>query len=209
MKPQPHEYRRGDDATPIVPSIEQRRVASFDTRTDGDTVTVEGYATTYDSPYEVYGGPPWGFVETIARDAAKKTVTEADVRFLINHDGLPLARSKSGTLVLESDKVGVLVRAELSAESRLAADLLDAMSRGDVDEMSIAFRVIRQEWNEDYTERTIRELALLDVSAVSYPANPATHIQIADPTDNDRAAHTGENRGMSLEMAKAILTAAR
>jgi hypothetical protein len=50
------------------------------------------------------------------------------------------------------------------------------MERGDLDEMSFAFRVTRQEWNEDYTERWINEVNLSkgDVSIVNYGANPHT-----------------------------------
>ncbi len=195
------EYRRLADGTIETPRVEHRRASALSVRTSDDTVTVEGYATTYDEPYQVYGGPPFGFTETISRGAANKTVKEADVRFLFNHDGLPLARSKSGTLDLESDKTGVLIRASLSANSHAASDLLDAMSRGDLDEMSIAFRATRQEWNEDYTERTIREIELLDVSAVTYPANPATHIQVVEDDAPARSA-------MSLRMARALLDSA-
>ena len=40
--------------------------------------------------------------------------------------------------------------------------------------MSFAFRTIKDEWNEAYTERVLRELSLKDgdVSLVTYPANP-------------------------------------
>jgi phage head maturation protease len=48
------------------------------------------------------------------------------------------------------------------------------MSRGDLDQMSIGFRVTRQEWNGDYTERQIREVELFDVSVVTFPASPTT-----------------------------------
>jgi DnaJ-class molecular chaperone len=42
--------------------------------------------------------------------------------------------------------------------------------------MSFAFRVLRQEWNEDYTRRWINEVSLDkgDVSLVNYGANPTT-----------------------------------
>jgi hypothetical protein len=50
------------------------------------------------------------------------------------------------------------------------------MERGDLDEMSFAFRVTRQEWNDAYTERWINEVNLNkgDVSIVNYGANPHT-----------------------------------
>jgi phage head maturation protease len=53
-------------------------------------------------------------------------------------------------------------------------EIRSAMDRGDIDQMSIGFRVKDQSWNEDYTERTIREVELFDVSIVTYPASPTT-----------------------------------
>jgi len=193
MKPMT-EYRKlatGEVETPVV---EMRRASALNVRTDNDTVTVEGYATVYDEPYDVGGL----FTETIARGAAAKSANEADVRFLVNHGGIPLARTKSGTMTLTSDDVGLKVRAELSAESTTAADVLDAMTRGDLDEMSFAFQVLQQSWNDDWSVRSIREVKLVDVSAVTYPANPATHVQIAEPDPSPRSA-------MSLRMARSLL----
>ena len=92
--------------------------------------------------------------------------------------GLPLARTKSGTLALEQDDTGLLCEAQLDGESPLVRSLKSAMDRGDADQMSFAFRVVKQEWNEDYTDRTIREVQLFDVSVVTYPANPATSVSL-------------------------------
>jgi HK97 family phage prohead protease len=143
---------------------------------------VQGYATTYNSSYPVYGGPEaGGWNETIARGASKKSLSEnADVRFLINHDGLPLARTASGTLNLEDDELGLFSEANLDMSNPKAQEVKSVLSRGDADQMSFAFRVVRQEWNEDRTERTIKEVELLDVSLVTYPANPSTQIGLRD-----------------------------
>jgi hypothetical protein len=45
--------------------------------------------------------------------------------------------------------------------------------------MSFAFRVIRQKWNDDRTERMLTEVSLSDgdVSIVTYPAYPATSVE--------------------------------
>jgi hypothetical protein len=69
------------------------------------------------------------------------------------------------------------------------------MDRGDLDEMSFAFRVTRQEWSPDYSQRDITEVNLNkgDVSIVNYGANPHTagltslRTALADPSlDRDR-----------------------
>lgn len=169
------EYRR-TDAGVEIPERERRAVAGrLEIRSDGDGPPVlEGYATIYDHRYDVGGEPPYGFTEVIARGAAAKSVGEADVRLLVNHDGVPLARTKSGTLSLTSDDIGLHVRAELDPLNPSVVEMRSALGRGDLDEMSFAFKAVRQEWNADYTERTIREVKLYDVSVVTYPANPAT-----------------------------------
>jgi HK97 family phage prohead protease len=153
------------------------RLRPLELRTEGNTVAVHGYATVYDTAYRV--GGDLGFDETIAAGAAAKSVAERDdVRFLYDHDGMPLARTKSGTMTLRSDATGLLVDATLDMASPPAAALRSAIERGDVDAMSFAFRVIRQQWNTDFTQRLISELQLFDVSAVGEPANPATVIAL-------------------------------
>ena len=174
------EYRRTDDGVE-VPELEHRRLADVELRMDGDTPVLDGYALVYEYRYDVAGGPEaGGFTEVIARGAAAKSAGEADVRLLVNHDGVPLARSRGGegTLTLSSDDVGLKVRAELDPANPTVQELRSAMNRGDLDQMSFAFKVPRgegrQEWSSDYSLRTIREVQLFDVSVVTYPANPAT-----------------------------------
>lgn len=180
-----------------------------------------GYASVTDYSYTVYGGPPYGWNETISRGAFKKTLAEgADVNFLINHDGMSLARTKSGTLTLLEDKVGLRALADLDPENPDVIRLRSAIKRGDVDEMSFGFRVNRDEWfdgegnvsNEMLgTERRITEVNLNkgDVSAVNYGANDATSGAFRDI---DRAlaelrcghALTDEQRSLIRTLAEAI-----
>lgn len=181
--------------------VESRLVTPEFRMVGDDKAEIHGYATVYDYPYDVYGGPSrGGFTETIAAGATKKSVSEKDdVRLLINHDGTALARTKSGTLALRSDDTGLLVDATLDLRSTEARDVAIAMERGDLDEMSFAFQAIRQEWNEDYTERTITEVRLFDVSLVTYPANPATVVGLRnEPPESER---------MSLSLALALAQA--
>jgi HK97 family phage prohead protease len=174
------EYRRTADGID-VPELEHRRLADVELRMDDDIPVLEGYALVYEYKYDIGGGPEeGGFTEVIARGAAAKSAGEADVRLLVNHDGVPLARSRGGqgTLQLKSDDVGLKVRAELDPSNPTVQELRSAMNRGDLDQMSFAFKVPRgegrQEWSSDYSLRTIREVQLFDVSVVTYPANPAT-----------------------------------
>jgi HK97 family phage prohead protease len=149
---------------------------------DGDEGTglhLTGYASLTGVPYEVndmFGS----YTETVQRGAFKKALREKDdTRLLVNHEGIPIARTKSGTLKLSEDEQGLHVDApSLDGESPLVQTVRSAMKRGDLDQMSFAFQATRQEWNEDYSQRTIREVRLFDVSVVTYPASPSTEASL-------------------------------
>jgi HK97 family phage prohead protease len=175
-----------------------------------NTVEFDGFATVYDHWYPVLGGAErGGWDELVAPGAATRTLNaKPDVRLLVNHDGLPLARTRSGTLLLTEEERGLRSRApELDLRNPRVQEVASTMERLDADEMSFAFIVTRQEWNDDYTKRTIREFSLdvvgSDVSLVTYPANPATVAQIraAAKIDELRAA---VRSGMSVATARAI-----
>jgi HK97 family phage prohead protease len=171
-------YRRGFDVVQRGRLLEVRE-ATVELRAGDDELrpVIDGYATVCEYPYDVAGGPPYGWVETIAEGAATKTIRERDdVRLLANHEGLPLARTGARTLELESDPIGIRVSTPGGLDMRrgYVSDVVYALEDGDLSEMSMAFRVVKQEWNADYTERRILELKLYDVSVVTFPGNPAT-----------------------------------
>lgn len=163
---------------------------------------VAGYATTFDTRYDIGGGPEnGGWTESIRQGAFTKSLREKDdVRFLLNHEGLPLARTKSGTMTLAQDDLGLRVEVpSLDPSNPAAAELLSALQRGDVDQMSFAFRVTRQEWDDDYTQRSITEVELFDVSAVTYPANEATIIGLRN---DEPDTETSSGYPLSLALAE-------
>jgi HK97 family phage prohead protease len=138
------------------------------------TMRLSGYAAVFNED-----SVPLPFLERIAPGAFRKTLTETpDVRLLINHEGLPLARTKNKTLRLHEDETGLYMDADLP-DTQAARDLYTLVERGDVDQMSFAFRVIRQKWSEDRSRRVLTELSLSDgdVSVVTYPAYPTTTVE--------------------------------
>lgn len=186
---------------PVAKGAREMRAARIETRVSGtpDELIVEGYATTFDTAYDVAGGAPYGWSESIAPGAFTKTLRERDdVRFLVNHEGVPAARTKSGTLSLVQDDLGLRVEARLDRANPSVAELASALERGDLDQMSFAFQVVRQEWNDEYTERRILEAKLFDVAPVTFPANDATHIR-----PKRDAAPVAEVRGFPLSLALA------
>jgi HK97 family phage prohead protease len=165
------------DSRRKMKKIERRTytVQNVQTRTEDDgKMRLSGYAAVFNN-----ASVPLPFTEYIAPGAFRKTLSETpDVRLLINHEGLPLARTKNGTLALTEDEVGLRFDAELP-DTNEARDLYTLIERGDVDQMSFAFRVIRQKFNKDRSERTLTEVSLADgdVSVVTYPAYPTTTVE--------------------------------
>lgn len=215
------EVRRDDKGMPVLPKREQRDFAlsEFEVRAEGDKgLTLTGYASVFDHDYDIYGGPPYGWTERIAKGAFTKTLSEKpDVQLLVNHEGLPLARTKSGTLKLSEDDTGLYVEAELDAEDPDVQRLRPKMDRGDMDEMSFAFRVLRQEWDEEYTDRTIKEVSIHrgDVSVVNYGANDGTSVSLRSLdallrlSGLEPEAVMAELRGAGREDPLAVLADAR
>ena len=197
------DYVRTDDGV-SVPDRETRYIERVELRESEDGLPViEGYATVYDFRYDIAGGPEaGGFTEVISRGAATKSAGEAAVPLLVNHDGIPLAHTRSKTLTLESDDIGLRISATLDPSNPTAAEVRSALERGDMSAMSFAFTPVRQSWNADYTVRTISEVKLFDVSVVTYPANPSTVVKLRDDDEAGKAETTDDKPGRSVSHAR-------
>lgn len=150
-------------------------ITHFETREDGDTPHIEGYFAVFNSVYEI--GP--GMSESIAPGAFSQTLA-GDIRALINHDStLVLGRTKAHTLQLREDERGLWGDIAVNPKDVDAMNLYERVKRGDVDQCSFGFNIIREdtEVHEDGSVHwTIREVELFEVSACTFPAYEATNI---------------------------------
>jgi HK97 family phage prohead protease len=145
--------------------------------TGGTRYSLTGYATVYGQSYQMVD-KHGEYREQVRPGAGQRTLAQSpDVQLLINHTDLPLARTKSGTLRLTEDSRGLHVDADLDPTDPDVQRIQPKMKRGDLSEMSFAFRTTRQEWSDDYTRREIVEYNLHrgDVSLVTFGANPTTN----------------------------------
>lgn len=147
---------------------------SVELRAEDDTAKFHGHAAVFDKRTWI-GPPKWGFWEQVDGAAFNKTLKEADVRFLVNHNpDLVMARNTANTLSLSTDKTGLVTDApNLDRRQSYTNDAVIALERGDLSQMSFAFRTVKDSWEtlEDETElRTLLEVQLFDVSVVTYPA---------------------------------------
>ena len=136
---------------------------------------VEGYATTFDTPYLLYEYDGNKYYEVVARDALQGA-DMSDVIFQYNHAGKVLARQSNNTLGIEPDSKGLFSFADLS-KSRAAQDLYEEIDNQLITKMSWAFTVAEDSYNRETRTRTILKIRkIYDVSAVSRTANADTNI---------------------------------
>ena len=193
-------------------------VAGLEARADDGQMIVEGYATTFNSPYVLLSADGYEFREQIAPEAFDNC-DMSDVIMQYDHQGRVFARNKNGTLAVEPDEHGLKIRARLDG-TEIGRQLYEEIKGGYTDKMSFAFTVDPEKDEREKTVdadkrvhvlRTIRGIRkLYDVSAVSLPANDSTEISarnlcdglIAEITEERRAE---EERQRKIQIIKTLL----
>lgn len=145
---------------------------------DNESRLVEGYALKFDNLSVDFG---W-FKEKIDRKALDNA-DMTDVVALFNHnDNFVLARTISNTLTLTVDDIGLKYSFE-APKTTIGNDLIEMLSRGDIQHSSFSFTVEDQLWEEDENGEEIRTILkinkLFDVSPVTFPAYRETDVSIA------------------------------
>lgn len=202
-KPNEREYRNID-------------IAGLETRA-GETggQYVEGYACTYNQPYLLYQTGEYRVFEQVDPEAFADADTR-DVIMQYDHTGRVFARTRNGTLTLDSDEHGLKIRADLSG-TEIGRQLYEEIRGGYTDKMSFGFTVAedvtRESEGEDGKREILRTITkirkLYDVSAVSLPTNDATEISarslsegVIAKAEEERLA--SEERMRKIEAIKAI-----
>lgn len=145
---------------------------------DADMRDVGGYAATFNNPTIICNY----FREVIAPGAFTRAIAEDDVCALFNHDSnFVIGRNTAGTLQLAEDDKGLTWRAKPPATT-WARDLAVSIDRRDISGCSFQFRALTEEW--DYSDpdglptRTLVDVQLIDVSAVTYPQYDDTSVAL-------------------------------
>ena len=147
----------------------------FETREDGENLSIEGYFAVFNSIYEIVPG----MSESIAPGAFSKTLS-GDIRALINHDTtLVLGRTKANTLQLREDNHGLWGHIDINPNDTDAMNLYERVKRGDVDQCSFGFDILSEETDfrdDGSVHWTIKEVELYEVSPCTFPAYEETNI---------------------------------
>lgn len=166
-------------------------------RADGDGVHVEGYAAVFGQRANIFDM----FEEVIEPGAFTEALRRGDdVEFLVNHGGLPLARTVSGTLNLSEDDRGLAVASDLDGSDPDVQMLVPKLRRGDLSKMSFAFLAEREEWDDtgDMPIRRIVQVRLYDVAVVNRPAYAGTEIGLRS-LEEFRARHSRQHNFAAAE----------
>lgn len=179
---------------------------------------ITGLAAPFNSPAQI-GDPSYGFREQFAPGAFSKTLQESDIVFLYNHDtGMPLARQSAGTLSLRQTDRGLEFEA-VPSDTSYGRDLAANIKAKNVRGCSFGFRSVKEDWTDDNgnpadewtgTQRTVREAALVEVSAVTFPAYGSTDISSRDAViaaRESRAKYTADQLRSMLAKGQAFKNA--
>lgn len=163
-----------DRTTKVTRSLQ----TELTTRAESDSqdMYIEGYFAVFNRQTELWPGA----YEELAPEAFDNTLGN-DVRALINHDTtLVLGRNKSGTLELKADSHGLWGRVKINPKDSDAVNMYERVSRGDVDQCSFGFNILREDtdFREDGTVKwTLRDVDLHEVSVCTFPAYADTGVQ--------------------------------
>lgn len=181
-----------------TPQIEHRNFYMQELRfhDNGDAPKIIGYAAVFDQLSEPFFG---GWRERIKPGAFKKTIQEGDIRALWNHNpDMVLGRKKNGTLKLSEDERGLKIEIN-PPNTQWARDAVETIRRGDIDQMSFAFNVVKEILieGEDGKKgiRELQEVRLFEVSPVAFPAYSQTEVQVRNYPEPPQEGHSGTGIG--------------
>lgn len=170
----------------------------------------EGYASVF--------GVRDSYDDIVMAGAYAKTIQErtGKIKSLWNHDAYSLPIGKF--TAMHEDQHGLYVVAEFSKTS-LAQDIRTLIAEGALDSMSVGYQTVKADYGlENGIEvRYLRELRLLEVSVVSFPANPdaiitgsksVSHIErLITQLDNAVSVGIKSGRPLSAENLARLQTA--
>lgn len=164
---------------------------------------IEGYATTFGAPYELYEMDGLKYYERI-EPGALDGADVSDVIMQYDHEGKVLARQSNGTLGIEAQPAGLFVYADLS-KSAAAKELYEEIKNGLVTKMSWAFTIADDEYDRQTRTRIIKKIKkVYDVSAVSIPANGDTSISARTYFNGVIEAERREALGRKIKLINLI-----
>lgn len=168
--------------------------------------TIEGYGSVFTVPDR--GGDviaPGAFDASLAEHKRKGTMPA----MLYQHDNWQVCGAWRS---ITPDKTGLKMNGEMALATTVGKDAYELLKMGALDGLSIGFRTIRAEYNEDTDIRTILEAELWECSIVTWPMQPLARVAAVKsiargetPTKRECEAALRDALGLSTRQAKALL----
>lgn len=171
----------------------------LEVKADEKTGEFEGYGAIFGN--EDRGG------DTIMRGAFAASLANinlARIKLLYHHQAYePLGHF----LEVREDEKGLFVRGKLELEVQKAREVHALMKVGALDSMSIGYKTIRSERDEEKWTRKLLEIELWEVSIVTFPMNDAalvSHVKSAPKTEREFEIQLRDAFGFSKKEATAV-----
>jgi HK97 family phage prohead protease len=199
--------------------------------TDGDGLTLEGYAAVWDSPTEIKSAREGNFIERMKPGSFKKTLDRRTPVLMFDHGNgytgpMPIGKIEEA----REDARGLYIRARLS-DNWLVQPIRDCIAMGAIDGMSFRMSIPdgKETWRKSATrdglpERDIHEVNCPELGPVVFPAYEDTSVsvrsqEIAELLESDevrsdlaralfmhdRAAPPDDEERMDMEAAQLAL----
>lgn len=151
--------------------LEIRTAASFGSLSSGK---LTGYAAVFDAPADL-----GEFIETVKPGAFRRTLINADVRALYDHERQAILGRTPKTLHLREDERGLAFELDLP-DTQLGRDLVVLVERGDVGGCSFGFRCAvggdRWETRSGRMHRELVDVELHEITLTAWPAYRETEV---------------------------------
>lgn len=146
-------------------------VDNIEVRTnEANEYLLEGYINKFNTRSQFMG-----FYEEVDKHAFDRTLADGHtIMALYNHDpDKVLGSTKSGSLSLSVDEVGLRFSLKVNPNVSYANDVYELVKTGDIDGCSFGFYTNEDEWRilEDGSElRILKDVHLIEVTITPYPA---------------------------------------
>lgn len=167
---------------------------------DNKSVVIEGYIAKFNSLTELWEG----YYEQIDRGAFDNTLKDGHNIFLLYHHdwSKPLASTKTGTLELETDNIGLRFKATINNNLSYAKDTIELVKEGLIAGCSFGFSCVEEDKNyngeKDTITRTLLKVELYEGSVLCIP-------QYTDTTVFTRAKELFAEERQKMQQEKELL----
>lgn len=207
----------------VTRSVEFRAVESAGDGAEGqsDGRTLEGHAAVFNAETEINSPYEGRFTESIAPGAFRKTISERKPVLQFDHGkdartgSVPIGKIQE----LREDDHGLYVQAHLF-DNATVEPIRQAIEGGAIDGMSFRFAPVRDEWHDGngkpirsadlarvlfsggdgpLPRRTIKEVRLMELGPVVFPAYSQTSVGVRSVSEEDRDALVAGYRKTMIE----------